>query len=183
MNQAASDHSDDSDDSDLLEEAFKNSRFRDARNRIAAPISMSEIKHIARTFSGSESDGVAVDDVYGIDRAHIAIRLRATDAEILEAVQSLITKYRKAAGITPVVYGGGSGFNLARIRQNKILAFVDLSLWAEIHGHTISNPLYIRVLFPMAPKREDYVRTTLRPLAEAALEPSFFFAACQTETV
>jgi len=104
------------------------------------------------------------------NRLHLAINLSVPDSMILEEMKLILKQYREAAGVAepPKDY-----LTPGKIIEQRIIPFIDLSIWADLMQVRIHNEVIGRALFPDGEKGEYEVRTAISANAEKALSAYF----------
>ncbi|SDK51678.1 DUF6387 family protein [Microbulbifer yueqingensis] len=118
---------------------------------------------------------LAYDEVvssYPPNRAHLEINLDASDSALQEKFLDVIKKYRKLREYNSSTKRG-SDKSIQRLRQYKVLPYLDLTHWAYLWGIQIHSEVIAKVLFPDSLQGGRFVRETLAPWAEEAIQASF----------
>ena len=105
-------------------------------------------------------------------QAFLTFDLTAPDAELKKQLKSALEAYRAKMGI-PNPGKSGSAASVEKLRQYKVLAYLDLLIWADIEGHEITAKTYDEALYPREMRGERFILDTLRPWAYAAIKPGF----------
>lgn len=125
-----------------------------------------------------QQDSIAYDEIklragYAAWYATIEIDLDAPDSVLIEYFKELLTKYRELLDKE----GTGkkvSEASIQRLRQYKVLAYLDLTHWAALSGTHIHGEVLARALFPNSERSDRFISETLKPWAKSAMQPIFF---------
>jgi hypothetical protein len=105
----------------------------------------------------------------------VVAKLDASDEQLVDDFKAWLAQTRKALG-----HGGHSPpsvpsfarpvapFDLQSLHQSRVLTYIDLNLWAEIHGRAISAQVFAEALFGDG-SRTNTIRDTVQPKARALM--------------
>ncbi len=104
---------------------------------------------------------------------HVTVDLYASEEKLVDDFRRLVRETRVAMGI-PNLQKRFTHSDFAEWHQYRVLAYLDLAAWAEIHGVRISQQAVGVALFPDEYNigLADRVRKTVDPLARVAVAPS-----------
>ena len=105
--------------------------------------------------------------------AFLTVDLTAPDSELEKQFRIAIRDYRKKMGV-PNPGKSGTTASIQKLHQYKVLAYLDLTLWAEMNHLEIVAETMASALFPVSVERDGrWVRERLKPWAAAAISPGF----------
>jgi len=148
------------------------------------PIRCSEMvsagERIDETLEYEKWDHTGYDDMQSRRRspvarevAYLAIDLTAPDTELEKQFRIAVREYRKKMGV-PNPGKSGTTASIQKLRQYKVLAYLDLILWADMNHLEIVAEAMASALFPESVERDGrWIRERLKPWAAAAMNPGF----------
>jgi hypothetical protein len=99
----------------------------------------------------------------------ITVDLYASEEKLLEDFRSWLRKTRKNLGV-PNLQSRFSSADFERWCQYQILAYLDLTFWAEVHGKRLTHQMLGVSLFPNEynVSLAERIRKVVAPMAQAA---------------
>ena len=116
-------------------------------------------------------DDLKKDDV-AQNRVLLTIDLSSKDQVIKDEFAKILPVLREHTGVkgpSKVV----DDYNIGRIVQFNVIAYIDLWLWGKLYGKRVIDSVAANALFKDGRYGENKIKTTIRPLALAALEYPF----------
>lgn len=105
-------------------------------------------------------------------KATLEVDLSARDSVLVEQFQEVVNKYRKLRKQANPKKKA-SDASIQKLRQYKVLAYLDLTHWAALSGTQIHSAVLAKALFPSSERGERFINGTLKVWAERAMQPGF----------
>jgi hypothetical protein len=104
----------------------------------------------------------------------VSVDLFASEEKLVDDFRSWLRVTRQALNV-PSIQRRFARADFERWHQNRILAYLDLSFWADINGHKMTNQILGVALFPEEYNigLADRVRKVVAPIALAAASPVY----------
>lgn len=116
---------------------------------------------------------LAYDEVKPVGgRAILEVNLDVPDSALIDKFAEVVSKYRKMGNrASPGKKASDATIN--RLREYKVLAYLDLTHWEALSGTPIHAEVKARALFPDWIRDGRFIRETLSRRANDYMEPGF----------